>query len=103
MRKTQQILVVCVKFCKFFHGMTGKLKQLATENGPTQSSSKVANVHSFKIRQKPRRLPSCQGGVPEGRGGFLLIDKDTRRQVRFKGNTPSPFGYSPLAGGDSRL
>jgi len=22
---------VCVKFCKFFHGMTGKLKQLATE------------------------------------------------------------------------
>ncbi|WP_028578195.1 hypothetical protein [Desulfomicrobium escambiense] len=35
-------LVVCVKFCKFFHDMMGNLKQLATENGPTQSSSEVA-------------------------------------------------------------
>jgi hypothetical protein len=26
--------VVCVTICKFFHGMTGKLKQLATEKGP---------------------------------------------------------------------
>jgi len=34
--------VVCVKFCKFFHGMTGRLKHLATENGPTQSSSEGA-------------------------------------------------------------
>jgi hypothetical protein len=38
----RQIGVVCVKFCKFFHGITGKFKQLATENGPTQSSSEVA-------------------------------------------------------------
>ena len=38
-----QKLVVCVKFCKFFHGITGKLKQLATENGPTRSSSEVAS------------------------------------------------------------
>jgi hypothetical protein len=28
--------VVCVTICKFFHGMTGKLKQLATEKGPTR-------------------------------------------------------------------
>jgi len=34
---------VCIKFCKFFHGMTGKLKQLAAENGPTQNSSEVAS------------------------------------------------------------
>jgi len=43
--------VVCVTICNFFHGMTGKLKQLATEKGLNPSSSKAANAQSFIIRK----------------------------------------------------
>jgi hypothetical protein len=53
--------------------MTGSFKHLATENGPGQSSSEDANAQSIKLRQQPLQLPSCQGGVPEGRGGCLFI------------------------------
>ncbi len=38
-------------FCKFAHGMTGNLKQLATEKGLNPSSMKAAYAQSFNIRQ----------------------------------------------------
>ena len=42
--------------------------------------------------QQPRQLPSCQGGVPKGRGGSLI-----------KGEYPLPLRVLPLGSGRFRM
>jgi len=56
--------VVCVRFCKFCHGMTGKLKPLATE--PTQSPSEVVNAPSTRSDSSRANSPPAKEGCPKG-------------------------------------
>jgi len=62
---------------------------------PFLSSSHKAS----QPKHGPLQLPSCQGGVPGGRGGCLLLVR-TRRQ--FKEEHPLPLRVLPLGRGRVR-